>query len=204
MSINESKTNRKQQKHGRLLVKILRHNPESVGVNLDDEGYAPLDTILTHHKFAGVTIEQVQQIVQNCDKQRMHMKQDANGNWLIRANQGHSVKKTFTNLLDKITVPCSCVHGTNLAAWKNIKKSGLNRMRRQYIHMADAPTGVVSGPGWRATSKDSVIIHIDMAKAMASGLEFSRSKNGVICCVGPIPSTFFSKVEDVNGNDLLS
>ena len=65
MSRNESKTNRKQQKHGRLLVKILRHNPESVGVNLDDQGYAPLATILTHNKFAGVTIEQVQQIVQN-------------------------------------------------------------------------------------------------------------------------------------------
>lgn len=204
MSSNENKRNRKRLNHGKLLVKILRHNPDSVGVNLDDEGYAPLATILTHKKFAGVTIEQVQQIVQNCNKQRMHMKQDGNGNWLIRANQGHSVKKSFTNLLDKITAPCPCVHGTNLAAWKNIKKSGLNRMRRQYIHMADAATGVVSGPGWRATSEDSVIIHVDMARAMASGLEFFRSSNGVICCVGPIPSTFFSRVEDVNGNDLLS
>lgn len=194
--------NRKAKNHGRLLVQILRHTPESVGVSLDDEGYAPLNTILKHDKFAGVTVEQVQRIVQSCDKQRMHMKRDSNGNWLIRANQGHTIKKTFTNLLDKITVPCSCVHGTNLTAWQKIKKTGLNRMQRQYIHMADAPTGVVSGPGWRATSKDSVIIHIDMAKAMGDGLEFFRSKNGVICCVGPIPSKFFSTVVDVNGNKL--
>ena len=194
----------KRQNTARLMTKILRHNPSSVGVTLDDAGYAPLATILTHKKFAGVTLSQVQTFVKNCNKQRMHLKQDSNGNWLIRANQGHSLKQTFSNLLNKITVPCPCVHGTNLDAWKNIKKTGLNRMARQYIHMADAPTGVVSGPGWRATSKNSVIIHVDMPRAMASGLEFFRSSNGVICCIGPIPSTFFCSVEDVKGNDLLS
>ena len=157
-----SSSKNKRQNPARLMTKILRHNPSSVGVTLDDAGYAPLATILAHNKFAGVTLSQVQTFVKNCNKQRMHLKQDSNGNWLIRANQGHSLKQTFSNLLNKITVPCPCVHGTNLDAWKHIKKTGLNRMRRQYIHMADAPTGVVSGPGWRATSKDSVIIHVDM------------------------------------------
>ena len=56
-----------------------------------------------------------------------NVQRDGSGAWLIRANQGHSVRGIHSDeLLRKITdameVPV-CVHGINLKAWASIKNS---------------------------------------------------------------------------------
>jgi 2'-phosphotransferase len=67
---------------------------------------------------------------------------DEPSDYLIRANQGHSIKVDTEGLLTPITkeagnVPDTVIHGTDDAAWRLILKSGgLRRMTRNHIHFA--------------------------------------------------------------------
>ena len=146
---------------------------------------------------------------------------DDPSNYLIRANQGHSIKVEEDGLLDPITLesgdlPETVVHGTTTRAWPLIVRSGgLKTMTRTHVHFASGlPEGfkdlgddtednkerhkepVISG--MRNTS--SVLIYLDIKKALTAGLKFWRSKNGVILSngdkAGIIPLGFFERVED--------
>ncbi|KAF2091177.1 phosphotransferase KptA/Tpt1 [Saccharata proteae CBS 121410] len=139
--------------------------------------------------------------------------------YLIRANQGHSIAVETDGLLNPITaedIPATCVHGTTNQAWPLILRSGgLKKMNRTHIHFAaglpsgfksveDTPAsaeGTASAPvisGMRNSS--TILIYVDVGRAMDAGIAFFRSENGVILSAGGeddvLPMTFFSKVED--------
>lgn len=139
---------------------------------------------------------------------------------MIRANQGHSIAIESDKLLTKIdesNVPQTCVHGTSRTAWNLIVASGgLKRMNRQHIHFASGlPAGFRSIPeqthGIGAVNQDlpvisgmrnssTVLVYVDVARAMASGIKFWLSENGVILTEGNqdgiLPLEYFSLVED--------
>ena len=75
-------------------------------------------------------------------------------------------------------------------------RDGLQRMGRLHVHMTTAlpraPGGVISG----MRSSCQVVITIDVAAAMAAGLAFFESANGVVLCEGPIPPRFFAEVRN--------
>lgn len=72
-------------------------------------GYLPVKDVLKHRRFQGFTVEDVKeviiklstvsyethidQVVETCNKQRYALKEGDNGELLIRANQGHSIKE---------------------------------------------------------------------------------------------------------------
>ncbi|KAG8681704.1 hypothetical protein FRC09_017304 [Ceratobasidium sp. 395] len=138
----------------------------------------------------------------------------------IRANQGHTLKVKWFILwlqfakidllarlevddleLKPVAAPTEvqcAVHGTTLEAWQHIKSQGLSRMQRNHIHLASGrpgESGVISG--MRVSSR--VLIFIDIQAAMATGISFYLSSNGVILTTGDdsgfIPPEFFSSVE---------
>ena len=86
-----------------------------------------------------------------------------------------------------------CIHGTYEEAWGLIKASALDRMGRNEINMA---VGLPEDPEVKSGVRNSieVLIHIDVARAMAAGIPFFRSANNVICSPGPIPPEFFAHV----------
>jgi len=108
-----------------------------------------------------VKFSEVQEIVAASDKQRFSLKKvssdgseasssrsglnDNPSDYLIRANQGHSLAIASEDLLKPILItdadcPQQAVHGTDPLAWNAILKSGgLKKMGRQHIHFA---TGV--------------------------------------------------------------
>jgi 2'-phosphotransferase len=114
--------------------------------------------------------------------------------WEIRANQGHSMKSISIEGNVKITDPAKelplCIHGTYKESVPIIMECGLNRMKRQHIHMApgspgqiDQCTGERIKSGFR--NNCTAIIRINVQRAMeVHGLEFFRSSNGVILCAG--------------------
>ena len=72
----------------RFLSLILRHDPEAIGMTLNQQGWADIDDILA--KAPGqITRDEILQIVATSDKQRFALSPDQTR---IRANQGHSVK----------------------------------------------------------------------------------------------------------------
>ncbi|KAK3713016.1 tRNA 2'-phosphotransferase [Vermiconidia calcicola] len=144
--------------------------------------------------------------------------------WKIRANQGHSLKVESEGLLQPITVdniPETAVHGTTHAAWPLIVASGgLKPMGRNHVHFASGlPVGFMSiqdlnedtaaAPpvisGMRKSS--TILMFLDVRKAMEAGMKFGTSDNGVILTEGNdkgvVPLDFFKRVEDRTGMGVL-
>jgi 2'-phosphotransferase len=126
--------------------------------------------------------------------------------WLIRANQGHSIKLDSSGMLRPLTIedgniPEVVVHGTYLATWSAIERTGgLSRMNRNHVHFAtglpSTDTGVVSG--MRADAE--VLVYIDVAKTIREGkLEWWMSDNGVVLTEGDadgiVRTEYFSEVK---------
>lgn len=96
-----------------------------------------------------MTLEQIKYVVDNNDKQRFKLIQEQ-GEYLIRANQGHSIKSVNQDqLLERLAEPLPvAVHGTSLDSWQSIKQQGLLCMKRNHIHLAPGlpgHDGVISG-----------------------------------------------------------
>ena len=185
------------------LIKILRHTAKDHGLLIDESGFIKISEILKLPEFQNLNHQSILKISSDCPKQRFHIK----NNTFISANQGHSFNINSNLTMEKLTLqniskfnidPSRIVHGTYFKAWELIKKSGaLNKMSRQHIHFANGIPGeseVISG----MRKSCQVIIHLDLIKAIESGLTFYLSKNNVILSegnsTGNISSELFAKV----------
>jgi RNA:NAD 2'-phosphotransferase (TPT1/KptA family) len=208
-------------KFSRALSFILRHGAEKVGVEMDSEGYCRVSDILKTQQMKGCTEQQLRTIVENCPKQRFVLKEKSSG-LLIAANQGHSHKngaavdfsKTTTPIVDASQYPV-VIHGTNISR-KNkdgtvtdvlalIQQYGLSRRERTHIHMC---TGLDAQSGIRKSCR--ALVYINLEKALAAGIKFCLSKNGVILSEGDTEKTdangyngvispeYFSKIEKIS------
>eukprot|EP00092_Neocalanus_flemingeri_P006743 GFUD01007283.1.p1 GENE.GFUD01007283.1~~GFUD01007283.1.p1 ORF type:complete len:208 (+),score=43.44 GFUD01007283.1:46-669(+) len=196
-------------KLSKALSWLLRHNAESEGFTLLEGGFLPVEDILKHRRFVGYTVENVEEVVKNCQKQRFGTKEGSNGKLLIRANQGHSMK-TVDVELEEITQAQDClkvIHGTYFKAWNLIQRSGLSRMNRNHIHFAagePGDQGVISGMRGSA----QVYIYIDVDKALRDGIKFYKSANNVILSPGNadglILPEYFKTVKNMKNNQVLS
>jgi len=174
-----------QVKLSKALSWLLRHNAESEGFTLLEGGFLPVSEILQHRRFTGFTVEEVEAVVQNCEKQRFGTKMGDDGRLLIRANQGHSIKAVEVEMEEIVAaddIP-KVIHGTYLKAWDLIKTSGLSKMKRNHIHFAagePGDQGVISG----MRNSAQVFIYVDTEAAMADGIKFYKSANNVILSPG--------------------
>lgn len=194
--------NKKQKTRvSKALSYALRHGINKLKLDMDTEGFVKLDDLLNHSDLPvlnGVTHSQIQEVVDTNEKKRFTLKNEQN-NLYIRANQGHSKdvgQKLDDDLhLTRITTPYeTCVHGTNRKVLSAIMKNGLAPMGRKHVHFAKGTTDdtdVISG--MRTTA--SVKIYIDMERAMANGIEFYESDNGVILCPRTVAPEYFSRIE---------
>jgi 2'-phosphotransferase len=134
------------------------------------------------------------------------------------------VKLELKPILSVSDIPTGvAVHGTDLEAWAAIAKSGLSKMKRNHIHLAqNVPgSGVISGAlgsfisylhdtdklcvtGIRSSAK--VLIYVDVQKAIEAGIEFWLSENGVVLTEGNekgfLLPRFFDKVLDSKGSEI--
>ena len=191
---------------------LLRHGAGEAGVSMDREGYVPVSEVLGLKQFKDVSLGDLLCVVENNSKKRFEVAGEGAA-LRVRASQGHSRQVAdridHAALLTPITpdrVPSACVHGTYMHAWAAIQREGLKRMGRQHIHCTDSLTrqeGQAEISGFRASC--DVMIHIDVARAMAAGVEFFRSANGVILTEGHegvLPPAFFANVTDRHGREL--
>ncbi|KND94827.1 tRNA 2'-phosphotransferase 1 [Tolypocladium ophioglossoides CBS 100239] len=188
----------------RTLSRLLRHQAENAGITLDGEGFAPLDRVLAWGPLRSlkVALADVQAIVANNDKQRFSLKPNPEtnpsgsttttnaGDYLIRANQGHSIKIESSSLLEPITlaaanIPPRVLHGTYFVFWPAIVESGgLRPMGRNHVHCSAGEPGeggVVSGMRGDA----ELVVEIDVeASLREGGVAWWRSDNGVVLTEG--------------------
>lgn len=160
-------------KVSKYLSKHLRHEPERLGLTLEDGGWVKVDDLLkacAENNFP-VSPDELREVVGKNDKQRFSF--DASGE-KIRANQGHSVAVDLQ--LKPQIPPARLFHGTAERNVSMIRERGLLKMARHHVHLS-AETETARAVGTRYGKP--VIFEIDTAAMRADGFEFFVSENGV-------------------------
>ncbi|KAH3773049.1 hypothetical protein DPMN_174399 [Dreissena polymorpha] len=180
----------------RHLVRLLRHADSRDKVDMRQDGYTSLPSLQRH--IGGLTEEKLRQIVRVDEKGRYSLK-EIDGVLHCRATQGHS-KHLGVDLNHKPATSLELAyHGTNRGAWESIKREGLQRGRRQHIHMAQRPTEEAGIP---RSSAITVIIAVDVKKAIQRGVNITVSENDVVLSEGPICPCLFRSANDRSGSAL--
>ena len=156
----------------RYISLILRHKPETIGITLDEHGWANVDELIAGvSRTHPLTLELLQEIVRTDEKQRYSFNEDKT---LIRANQGHSIPVDVE--LPELEPPAILYHGTGQKYVESIDRQGLLPKSRLYVHLStDRDTAMKVGK----RHGTPVIYTIQAGKMFADGYLFYRSVNGV-------------------------
>ncbi len=164
---------------------ILRHKPETIGITLDEHGWANVSELIegvskTHH----LDMETLERIVAEDEKQRYSFNEDKT---LIRANQGHSIPVDVE--LEEVKPPEVLYHGTGEKYVVSIDEQGLIPKSRLYVHLS-SDTDTARKVGIRHGKP--VIYKVKSGEMHRAGIKFYRSVNGV-WLTKTVPVQYLSK-----------
>jgi putative RNA 2'-phosphotransferase len=152
----------------KFLSLVLRHRPEEIGLALDENGWASVSELLQKAKMDPPTLEE---IVATNEKKRFSFNEDKTK---IRAAQGHSIDVDIQ--LKPVDPPETLYHGTSEKFLDPIKKTGLEKKGRQYVHLSlDVATALDVG---KRHGKPAVLI-INSGDMSRKGYKFYLSENKV-------------------------
>ncbi len=157
----------------KFLSLVLRHQPQTLGLRLDPQGWVEVETLLAQAAAHGqpITRDQLQRVVAENDKQRFALSDDGQR---IRANQGHSVEVQLG--LPPREPPERLFHGTASRFLDSIRREGLRPGQRQHVHLS-SDEATAQRVGQR---HGRPVVLIVQSRAMAAeGHEFYLSENGV-------------------------
>jgi putative RNA 2'-phosphotransferase len=175
-------------KISRFLSLVLRHQPETIGITLADDGWTNVDELIAAMNKHGhnLDFETLEQVVETNDKKRFAFSDDGE---MIRANQGHSVE---VNLGYQPTSPPEILyHGTVARFLSSIREDGIQKGQRHHVHLS-ASLEVANTVGKRRGNP--VILTVRAREMNASGYNFYISTNGV-WLTGFVPASFISFVD---------
>ena len=160
-------------KLSKFLSLVLRHQPDTIGLMLDDGGWANIDEIIEKARKAGVNLTPAltRDIVAESDKQRFSI--SPNGK-RIKANQGHSIPVELGLL--EVEPPEILYHGTARQNITSIRRDGIRRGKRNYVHLSpdkDTATRVGTRHG------QPVVLMVTAGNMFRDGIRFFCSENGV-------------------------
>ncbi|GLH78425.1 hypothetical protein SSBR45G_33340 [Bradyrhizobium sp. SSBR45G] len=151
----------------KFLSLVLRHQPETIGLVLDAQGWAVIDELIARAAAAGTAFSRadLEQVVATSDKKRFTVSEDG---LRIRAAQGHSV--TVELGLAPREPPAVLYHGTATRFVEAIMAQGLTPQSRQQVHLSlDEATAVNVG---RRHGKP-VVLRVDAAAMHRADFGFS-------------------------------
>ena len=172
----------------KFLSLVLRHQPETIGLTLDAQGWADVETLLARVRAQGGRHAQLDRatleaIVATSDKKRFAFSEDGTR---IRASQGHSVQVDLG--LAPQAPPATLYHGTASRFAQAIGAQGLVPGARQHVHLSrDVPTALTVG----ARHGKPVVFTVDAARMHAQGHAFYVSANGVWLCAA-VPAEYLA------------
>ncbi|MFN3244557.1 MAG: RNA 2'-phosphotransferase [Planctomycetota bacterium] len=157
----------------KFLSYVLRHRPDTVGIELDEGGWVDVDVLLAAARDhePELTRGRLEEVVRSSDKQRFVLSDDGRR---IRANQGHSVDVDLG--LQPIEPPEQLFHGTAERFVDSIFTNGLERRSRHHVHLS-ADVEVARAVGQRHGRV--AILRVASGAMQRDGLAFCRSDNGV-------------------------
>ncbi|MBC7798253.1 MAG: RNA 2'-phosphotransferase [Pyrinomonadaceae bacterium] len=181
------KSDKELTKISKFLSLVLRHQPETIGLTLEENGWVKVTDLLNACAENGktFTLEELRQVVETNDKQRFAF--DESGE-KIRANQGHSV--TVEIEFEAKIPPEILYHGTGLKNVELIVETGLKKMNRHHVHLSDnletaRKVGLRHGK--------PVIFEVDTRTMLENDFVFFVSANGV-WLVDNVPPQFLRQI----------
>ncbi|MYW04455.1 RNA 2'-phosphotransferase [Streptomyces sp. SID3343] len=173
-------------KTSKYLSRALRHQPERLGITLDDAGWVDVDALLAacNARNFRLTRGQLDRVVAENDKRRFAFSADGTR---IRASQGHTVAVDLGLVVQ--APPAVLYHGTNVKAEAAILVEGLRPMSRHDVHLSvDVETARRVG-GRRGRP---VVFVVHAGRMADDGHRFRRSDNGV-WLVPAVPPTYLER-----------
>lgn len=171
----------------KLISLILRHKPETIGITLDEHGWANVDELIVGiAKFQPIDMVMLEKIVAEDEKQRYSFNDDKT---LIRANQGHSVPVDVE--LEEKKPPELLFHGTGEKYVSSIDAKGLIPKSRLYVHLS-SEKDTANMVGQRHGK--SVIYIVKSREMFEDGYKFFLSVNGV-WLTKEVPVLYLEKTE---------
>ncbi|MDB6174401.1 MAG: 2-phosphotransferase [Chthoniobacteraceae bacterium] len=166
--------NEKQRiRTSKFLSLILRHEPERIGLKLDQSGWIGVEMLLDACRKHGMLLKQadLEEVVATNEKKRFAFSEDGRQ---IRASQGHSVEVALG--YPPQPPPRELFHGTATRFLDAIRKEGLCKGARHHVHLSsDAETAQKVG---HRHGKPVVLI-VRTAEMQTRGHAFFLSENGV-------------------------
>lgn len=173
---------------------VLRHEPEAIGLQLDEAGWVGLEALAEALRTAGrvansdlsVIEARIREVVDTSDKGRFEV---VDGR--IRARQGHSVTVDLGH--PSTRPPERLFHGTARRFLGRILQAGLDRQGRHHVHLSsDAATAREVG----RRHGTPVVLVVEAARLHAEeGLAFYVTDNGV-WLVDRVPAEYLATHED--------
>lgn len=160
-------------KLSKFLSLVLRHKPETIGIQLDKNGWTDVQLLVQKIQQSGKSIDlkTLQAVVNNNDKKRFAFNDDHSK---IRASQGHSLKIELGYTPQ--TPPDILYHGTVEKFLESIFQTGLDKRQRHHVHLS-SEIATATNVGKRRGNP--VILNINSAQMHADNFLFYLSKNGV-------------------------
>lgn len=178
----------RNNKTSQFIALILRHKPETIGITLDEHGWANVQELIDGINATGkhhLDMELLEEIVRLDEKQRYSFNEDRS---LIRANQGHSIPVDVD--LRETLPPKVLYHGTGEKYVPSIDEQGLIPKSRLYVHMsADKETAKTVG----SRHGRPVIYEIDCKSMSEDGYRFYLSENHV-WLTKAVPAKYLKKL----------
>lgn len=160
-------------KISKFLSLVLRHQPEALGIELDENGWTDTTTLLRQlaRQQRPLTLDELRHVVDTNSKKRFAFNDDLSR---IRASQGHSVEVELG--YQAVPPPVLLYHGTTARFLPGIQAEGLRKGSRHHVHLsAEAETAHQVG----SRHGRPVILRIRAADMAAAGHSFFQSANGV-------------------------
>lgn len=159
------------KKISKFLSLILRHKPETIGIELDENGWIDIPALLEALATSGhgITLEEIEEVVNDNDKQRFIISDGR-----IRANQGHSVDIALG--LEAKIPPQMLYHGTATRFLNSIEQDGLMKMSRQHVHLS---TNEETARSVGSRHGKPIILVVNSGHMYTDGYKFMLSENGV-------------------------
>ncbi|VWB24459.1 RNA 2'-phosphotransferase [Burkholderia lata] len=173
----------------RYLNYLLRHAPQTIGLQLDPEGWADIDELIAGAARDGHPLDRatLETVCSTNDKQRFALSDDGRR---IRAVQGHStpvVQRSYP----AAQPPERLYHGTATRFLDSIRAQGLKPGTRHHVHLSpDIRTAQAVGTRYGVP----VILEVDARRMHRQGHTFFVAENGV-WLTDAVPTEFLTGID---------
>lgn len=173
----------------RYLSYVLRHEPQTIGLQLNTEGWADIDSLIAGASRHGRAIDQamIRAVVETSKKKRFALSDDCRR---IRAVQGHStstVQRTYPETIP----PEMLYHGTATRFLASIREQGLKAGFRHHVHLSlDVSTATTVGK----RHGKPVVLEIRALRMHQNGFKFFLSENNV-WLTDAVPPEFINTID---------